>query len=274
MGRVRGFPAWIQKHSTVYIYIYVLRLQLLRVSMLFFVCRIFHCEPNCLLVLISNAPNLFVERAGGTFALCMLKSGSKKAFANRGYEFLGCGNEDEARAACNPAPLPMPKSLESQLNLEAAVAMARKEGVQIHPCGMGVWLGARWYGSSSAGRWLWDDGSMLLNGSFDTVEASVGVYTNWAPGQPSAIRDHETEPLLYLSYPSGRWHDARLQKHQFAVVCQETVAQGTGSLRLQGPFSRLSPLCFCILLFFSLPLPNTFMLLVLMASNLLASCYG
>ncbi|CAK9090150.1 Uncharacterized protein SCF082_LOCUS42528 [Durusdinium trenchii] len=187
---------------------------------------------------VSNFTAGVVSRGGGTFALCMLKSGSKKAFANRGYEFLGCGNEDEARAACNPAPLPMPKSLESQLNLEAAVAMARKEGVQIHPCGMGVWLGARWYGSSSAGRWLWDDGSMLLNGSFDTVEASVGVYTNWAPGQPSAIGDHETEPLLYLSYPSGRWHDARLQKHQFAVVCQETVAQGTGSLRLQGPFGN------------------------------------
>ena len=176
--------------------------------------------------------------AGGNFGLCMLKSGSQKGFAHRGYEFLGCGDEDEARAACNPAPLPMPKSQESQANLEVAVRMARSNGVQTEPCGMGVWLGARWYQSATTGRWLWDDGSVLLNGSFGT--AVDGVYANWASGQPSALTDHEIEPLLYLSYPSGHWHDARLQKHKLAVVCQETVAQGTGSLVLQGPFGNQS----------------------------------
>lgn len=185
-----------------------------------------------------------VARGGGEFGLCLLRSGSKKSFANRGYEFLGCGNEDEARAACNPAPLPMPKSAASQSNLEAAVSLARSNGVQISPCGKGVWLGARWYASGSSGRWVWDDASLLLNGSFHSLGEGLGeglqVYTKWASGEPSAMGDHAKEPSLYMSFPSGEWHDARPQKHELAIVCQESVAQGTGSLLLQGPFGNQS----------------------------------
>ena len=175
-----------------------------------------------------------VPRGGGDFALCMHKSGFGEAsFAYRGYQFLGCGNEDEARAACNPAPLPMPKSPQSQANLQAAVAEARERGVQVSPCGMGLWLGARWY---SSGRWMWDDGSLLLNGSYDGAVDQEEGYMNWAAGQPSAT-DHVKEPLVYMSVPDGGWHDARQLKHQLAIVCQEFVSQGTGSLQLEGPYS-------------------------------------
>ena len=175
-----------------------------------------------------------VPRGGGDFALCMHRSGfGENAFAVRGYQFLGCGNEDEARAACTPAPLPMPKSPQSQANLQAAVTEAREQGVQVSPCGMGVWLGARWY---SSGHWMWDDGSMLLNGSFDDVAGHEVEYMNWAVGQPSAV-NHSHEPLVYMRIPDGGWHDAREHKHSFGVVCQEFASQGTGSLQLQGPYS-------------------------------------
>ena len=175
-----------------------------------------------------------VPRGGGDFALCMHRRGfGDNAFAARGYQFLGCGNEDEARAACTPAPLPMPKSQQSQANLEAAVTEAREQGVQVSPCGMGLWLGARWY---SSGHWMWDDGSMLLNGSFDDLAGHEAEYMNWAVGQPSAI-NHSSEPLVYMRVPDGGWHDAREQKHSFAIVCQEFASQATGSLQLQGPYS-------------------------------------
>ncbi|CAE7774243.1 unnamed protein product [Symbiodinium necroappetens] len=175
-----------------------------------------------------------VPRGGGDFALCMHRRGfGDNAFAARGYQFLGCGNEDEARAACTPAPLPMPKSQQSQANLEAAVTEAREQGVQVSPCGMGLWLGARWY---SSGHWMWDDGSMLLNGSFDDLAGHEAEYMNWAVGQPSAI-NHSNEPLVYMRVPDGGWHDAREQKHSFAIVCQEFASQATGSLQLQGPYS-------------------------------------
>ncbi|CAE8599893.1 unnamed protein product, partial [Polarella glacialis] len=96
----------------------------------------------------------------------------------------------------------------------------------------------RWY--YSTGRYDWDDGTPLSAGE---VEASSGeeavdggFYMNWDQGQPSApMGEQGLEQQLYMAVSNGKWHDARVGKHSLAIVCQESVAQATGLLRLEGP---------------------------------------
>eukprot|EP00930_Biecheleria_cincta_P035475 TRINITY_DN24396_c0_g2_i1.p1 TRINITY_DN24396_c0_g2~~TRINITY_DN24396_c0_g2_i1.p1 ORF type:complete len:4398 (+),score=706.18 TRINITY_DN24396_c0_g2_i1:1156-13194(+) len=188
-----------------------------------------------------------VARGGGHFALCQRRgegaattssAAGSATFTNRGYVFLGCGDEEEARAACNPRSLPMPKNNVSQANLKAAILAARAAGVQNSPCGQGVWLGARWF--YTTGRWDWDDGVPLSDGPVDETDGAAevlnGRYMNWAQGQPSAgAAYHENEPSIYLSVSTMQWHDARPRRASLAIVCQEAVSQVTGNLQLQGP---------------------------------------